>query len=134
MRTKGASSVSVIRATRPHEAGGKKRATPPAIYPHDRLSFGKPASRGGLYDLEHLPSPSEDVLRDIFELTQAEARIAQRLAKGDSLEEIAEHLNIRMSTARTQLSSVFAKTSTCRQGKLVAILSRLAHLAEKDGV
>jgi DNA-binding CsgD family transcriptional regulator len=77
--------------------------------------------------------PNAETLRTVFDLTHAEARIAQSLARGESLEEIAQRLDIRMSTARTQLASIFAKTSTCRQGKLVAILSRLAHLSEASG-
>ena len=61
-------------------------------------------------------------------LTTAEARLAQRLARGDSVEEVAQQLSIKMTTARTQLAAIFAKTDTRRQAKLVAILSRVAHL------
>lgn len=75
-----------------------------------------------------LPMPSEESLRRLFDLTPAEARLAQRLACGDSVEEVAQILHIKMTTARTQLAAIFAKTDTRRQAKLVAILSRLAHL------
>jgi DNA-binding CsgD family transcriptional regulator len=83
------------------------------------------------YDLAavyDLPVPSQARLRSLFDLTIAEARIAQRLACGDSVEEAAQKLNIKMTTARTQLAAIFAKTDTRRQAKLVAILSRVAHL------
>jgi hypothetical protein len=43
-----------------------------------------------------------------------------------ALDEIAAELGIKMTTARTQLAAIFAKTDTRRQAKLVAILTRLA--------
>jgi len=75
-----------------------------------------------------LPVPQDHLLREIFDLTSAEVRLAQRMAQGESLAEIAHALDIKMSTARTQLASLFAKTNTKRQAKLVAILSRIAHI------
>jgi DNA-binding CsgD family transcriptional regulator len=80
-----------------------------------------------------LPMPSEASLRSLFDLTPAEARLAQRLACGDSVEEVAKILHIKMTTARTQLAAIFAKTDTRRQAKLVAILCRVAHLEGANG-
>jgi DNA-binding CsgD family transcriptional regulator len=77
-------------------------------------------------DLEARPVPREDALRSAFGLTPAEARLACRLAAGESLEEAAEALAIAKNTARIQLRAVFAKTGTARQGELVALLVRLA--------
>lgn len=57
-----------------------------------------------------------------YALTQAEAKLAVRLASGESLDEAAETLSISIHTARTQLKSVFAKTGTRRQPELVAML------------
>jgi DNA-binding CsgD family transcriptional regulator len=82
----------------------------------------------GLADLYDIPVPSEHVLQRVFDLTHAEVRLAQGIARGDSLEEIAGGLRIKISTARTQLASIFAKTQTRRQAKLVALLGRLAQL------
>jgi DNA-binding CsgD family transcriptional regulator len=76
----------------------------------------------------NFPVPSEASLKSLFDLTPAEARLAQHLACGDSVEEVAQTLHIKMTTARTQLAAIFAKTETRRQAKLVAILSRVAHL------
>jgi DNA-binding CsgD family transcriptional regulator len=81
-----------------------------------------------LTDLHDVPVPHEDTLRVVFDLTPAEARLAQGITRGDTLEEIAISLGIKMPTARTQLAAVFAKTGTRRQAKLVAILTRLALL------
>ena len=64
-------------------------------------------------------------------MTAAEARLAQLLACGDSIDEVAQKLDIKMSTARTQLAAVFSKTDTRRQAKLVALLGRIAHLEKQ---
>ena len=82
-----------------------------------------------LAKLRDLPVPAESALRRLFDLTPAEARLARKLAGGDSLEQVAQALDVKMTTARSQLAAIFAKTGTCRQAQLVAILSRLAHLA-----
>jgi DNA-binding CsgD family transcriptional regulator len=82
------------------------------------------------FELANFPVPSEDRLRQVFDLTPAEARLAQGLARGDTLEKVAEQLQIKITTARTQLAAIFAKTRTHRQPGLVALLSRLAHLDE----
>lgn len=82
----------------------------------------------GTMAILNLPVPSETRLKVLFDLTNAEARLSQRLAQGVTVEEAAQLLNIKITTARTQLAAIFAKTDTRRQAKLVAILSRVAHL------
>jgi DNA-binding CsgD family transcriptional regulator len=91
-----------------------------------------PASRKSRIEsaLTDLPAPPAQPLQEYFDLTWAEVRLAQSLARGLSLEEAAGHLNIKMSTARTQLAAIFQKTGSERQGKLIAILSRIAHISE----
>src|SRR5262245_17288573 len=79
-----------------------------------------------LADLNDIPVPGEHVLHSVFDLTEAEVRLAQGLARGDSLKEVAGGLGIKITTARTHLASIFAKTRTRRQAKLVALLGRLA--------
>ena len=81
-----------------------------------------------MMDPEECPQPPEDVLTQGFGLTPAEARLARRLTCGESLEEIAEAQRISMSTARTQLAAVFAKTQTRRQAELTSLLTRLARM------
>jgi DNA-binding CsgD family transcriptional regulator len=82
-----------------------------------------------LVDLGDIPVPSEGWLRRVFNLTGAEARLAQAMTRGDALEQVARALRIKMSTARTQLAAIFAKTHTRRQPALVARLTRLASLS-----
>jgi DNA-binding CsgD family transcriptional regulator len=78
-------------------------------------------------DLSALPAPTFDVLNTVFGLSAAEARLAQFLARGESIESAAELLEIKPTTARSQLAAVFDKTGMRRQARLVALLSRLAH-------
>jgi DNA-binding CsgD family transcriptional regulator len=92
------------------------------------IDLAEPSPPAGMLAILDLPVPSETRLKALFDLTAAEARLAQRLARGDSVEEVAQTLSIKMTTARTQLAAIFAKTDTRRQAKLVAILSRVAHL------
>lgn len=65
-------------------------------------------------------------LQHLFALTPAEARLASRLAAGNSLEEASNALGISKLTARTQLKSIFVKTDTHRQSQLILLLARLA--------
>ncbi|WP_207061636.1 helix-turn-helix transcriptional regulator [Motiliproteus sp. SC1-56] len=60
-------------------------------------------------------------LSKIFELTEAETDIARSLVEGLALNEIAEVRHSSVSTVRTQLKSVFAKTGTRSQAGLVRL-------------
>ena len=61
-------------------------------------------------------------LMGLFGLSAAEARLVRALARGESLEYYATAQGIRISTARSQLRSAFAKTATDRQAELVRIV------------
>jgi DNA-binding CsgD family transcriptional regulator/PAS domain-containing protein len=61
-----------------------------------------------------------------FNFTTAEARLASQLMTGASIGEAAEAMAIEISTARTHLSRIFAKSGTTRQAELVALLLQLA--------
>jgi DNA-binding CsgD family transcriptional regulator len=76
-------------------------------------------------DMERRAQPPEEMLRQAFNLTGAEARLAKLLAGGQNLKDAAEHLHIARSTARVQLKSIFAKTGTNRQAELVARLGNM---------
>ena len=67
----------------------------------------------------------ETTLRSAFRLTEAEARLATRLAFGESLESVADQFGIAKETARSHLKSIFAKTGVHRQAELVAVLAKL---------
>ena len=64
----------------------------------------------------------EPVLREIYGLTPAEAKIAAILAQGNSLKDVCETLRITQNTGRTHLKRIFSKTETNRQGELVKLI------------
>lgn len=86
-----------------------------------------------MHDLEYAPHLPEGRLSLIFGLTKAEARLAARLALGESLEQAAGALGISIGTARNQVKSIFGKTETSRQAELVALLWRVARMADSLG-
>ena len=64
----------------------------------------------------------EAMLRELFGLTAAEARVADRLMTGDSPEQAAEALGISITTVRWHLAALYRKTDTNRQAELVRLL------------
>jgi DNA-binding CsgD family transcriptional regulator len=66
--------------------------------------------------------PETARLRAEFGLTKAEARLALRLAAGSSLASAAQAFDVKLTTIRSQLQQVFAKTGASRQTELVAML------------
>jgi DNA-binding CsgD family transcriptional regulator len=58
-------------------------------------------------------------------LSEAEARLASRLASGEALEMVTEQFGIAKETGRSHLKSIFAKTGVHRQAELVALLAPL---------
>lgn len=100
-----------------------------SIETHDRALPRDARAVVVLVDPEDSPQPSEIALKVLFRLTPAELRIADRLVGGETLPDIAAALNITITTLRTQLKSMFAKTQTHRQTELVALLVRLAPAA-----
>jgi DNA-binding CsgD family transcriptional regulator len=68
------------------------------------------------------PLPSA-VLRDLYGLTPAEARLVNALFTGQSLIEAATTLGISVLTARTTLKHVFAKCEVGGQAELLMLLS-----------
>lgn len=72
------------------------------------------------------------VLKDSYRLTPAEIRLVRSIARGLDLKAAAEAHGIAQATARNQLKSIMAKTSTHRQAELVALLARLAVVPDRD--
>ncbi|HTW66779.1 MAG TPA: helix-turn-helix transcriptional regulator [Bryobacteraceae bacterium] len=70
------------------------------------------------------PTPDVPVLCELFLLTPAEARVAGKLALGQSVEEIAAAAKISVGTVRTHLKRTLAKTGTTRQGELISLILR----------
>ncbi len=71
-------------------------------------------------DIDHARLSS---LSRAYGLTASETQLAECLAGGLTLTEVADRRNISVETVRTQLKSIFAKTGAHRQSELVRLLS-----------
>lgn len=73
------------------------------------------------------PAPNlGPLLRSLFSLTAAETRVAWLVADGHTPAEVAERLQISLTTVRTQLKAVYFKTGVRRQAELSRLLGALA--------
>jgi DNA-binding CsgD family transcriptional regulator len=77
-----------------------------------------------VHDPDSRVRPPMDLLRDGYQLTEAEAQIAMLLVEGNSLPQVAERRAVSHHTARHQLKSIFLKTGTRHQGELIRLLMR----------
>jgi len=83
---------------------------------------GVPSVLVFLWDPELPAHDTEAGLRVLFGFTSCEARLANLLMKGNSVDDCCNHLEIRPSTVRMHLANLFAKTGVQRQGQLVSLL------------
>jgi DNA-binding CsgD family transcriptional regulator len=73
-------------------------------------------------DPHNQPDTGAAILRRLYRLTNGEAEVAVRIARGTSLTDIADELSVSYQTIRSHLQRVFEKTDTHRQGELVRLL------------
>lgn len=84
-----------------------------------------------LSDPERTPPAAPALLRRLYGLTAAEARVTFELVAGRDLEAVSETLGVTLETVRTHLKRILAKTGTRRQAELVSVVLRsLATLRE----
>lgn len=76
-------------------------------------------------DPQHRLQPQPSLMRQLFDLTLAETRIAMALCQGDTPADIAQRQGVSVNTVRTHLRAIFAKTGTARQTDLLRLLSSL---------
>jgi DNA-binding CsgD family transcriptional regulator/PAS domain-containing protein len=75
-----------------------------------------------------ITNPDDTIIRDgkhlrqQFGLTPAEAALVQLMLDGGSMQAIADRLGIKISTARTHLHRILAKTGTRNQADLMRLL------------
>lgn len=84
-----------------------------------------------------VPDNFDQQLRVLFDLSPTEARLAAALSSGLALKEAAAQQDIRVSTARSYLESIFRKTGVRQQSQLVALLKSahplIGHKVINDG-
>jgi len=73
-------------------------------------------------------------LAENFRLTSAEVDLAIALWKGMLVAEYAAKRSVAMSTVRTQLKSLLAKTGSRRQSDVVALVARMQPVAGNPGL
>lgn len=83
-----------------------------------------------VHDVQRTRAVCTTRLRELYDLTRAEAHVAARLAAGASLERVAAQLDVSLNTVRTHLRHLFAKCGVATQA---ALLQRLALGAARTG-
>jgi PAS domain S-box-containing protein len=76
-----------------------------------------------IYSSRQIERIESDLLKEVFELTTAEAKVAASLARGVRVTEIASQLNVSRETIRTELSHIYSKIGLSSQIELVALLA-----------
>lgn len=109
------------------QAGGPLQIRAAPARPMDSPFFRVPERTAAiviLVDPDRRTIPPYDLLRALYGLSPAEARLACVLAEGGSLPEFAAEKGVSLNTARSQLKSVFRKTGIDRQTGLVRLITR----------
>lgn len=71
----------------------------------------------------HATAPElEAVLRHLYGLTPAEAKVARLLVDGDDIDTMTDRLGVTVNTARTHVKHLLGKTNTRSQRELVQVL------------
>ena len=83
-----------------------------------------------LVDPEKRPDAAAEFVSNAFTLSKAEARLIPLLLQGKTPAEIAQILELKLPTVRSQLSNIFAKTGTTRQQELIRLLGALPGVVE----
>lgn len=89
------------------------------------LSPERPVAVIFISDPEEPVKCSQKALREFFDLTMAEARLAALLVEGLSLRDAAALFQVSYQTVRNQLKVVFQKTGVSSQSQLVQTLLRI---------
>jgi DNA-binding CsgD family transcriptional regulator len=76
-----------------------------------------------LHDLADTSRPTTTQMRDFYNLTAAQAKIAGAVYNGQSVGEAAKKLNISINTARTHMRNIYAKTGVKTQTELISLLT-----------
>jgi DNA-binding CsgD family transcriptional regulator len=109
----------------PVRAQGGKPATMVHLFPVAADAYDGFAGVGAILTVstaQSRPAPSLEILRGLYNLSPAEARVAQGIATGSTVETIADRSGVSRETIRSQLKTVLAKTGTKRQLNLAVLL------------
>jgi DNA-binding CsgD family transcriptional regulator len=79
-------------------------------------------------------SAGNGIFTVLFGFTPAECRVAEALLAGESPKVIADRFAITENTVRTQIRSLYDKTSTRGMAALIGLLTRLSGGRASDGL
>ena len=96
----------------------------PIAVPSEPLLFAPRQSFVGVffYDRCQPTVVSDDILRRLYGLTPAEARVAASIARGETLNAVAARQHKSDHTLRSQLKAALKKTKTSSQAQLVNLI------------
>jgi DNA-binding CsgD family transcriptional regulator/PAS domain-containing protein len=86
-----------------------------------------------IQDPEHRTVPRQELLRQLYGLSDGEAAVVASIVAGQELSRIAEQRGVERSTVATQLKRAFLKTGLNRQRDLVQIWSGLPIGEQRTG-
>jgi DNA-binding CsgD family transcriptional regulator len=96
------------------------------VRPETSWAEREPVALVLIADPDATPIPSAETLHRMFGFSAAETRVAGRLIVGDNPEQAASFLQVKTSTVRWHLVSMYRKTGTNRQAELVRLMLSLA--------
>jgi DNA-binding CsgD family transcriptional regulator/PAS domain-containing protein len=73
----------------------------------------------------HSDIPTE-ALAELYGLTRAESRVLELIARGQTPQDAADALGVTVTTVKTHLQKLFAKTETTRQAELVQLVTKMS--------
>jgi len=91
-----------------------------------------PAALVFILDPELPTDASSAELRQLYQLSSAEARLARLLMEGKTFDACCEELCVQPSTARMHLCHLFVKTDVQRQSELVSLLFKSVGLVRME--
>jgi DNA-binding CsgD family transcriptional regulator len=118
-KAKGAAAIAVTRPSGKRPLTVYIRSTKSATASHGTVA---PSALVFVMDPELSVEAAETELRQLYGLTQTEARVANLLMEGITLDECCQQLAIRRSTGRTHVQHLFEKVGVQRQSELVSVL------------
>lgn len=118
-KSKHAAAIAVARPSGNRPLTLYIRPTKPTTASHGTVA---PSALVFVMDPELSVETAETELRQLYGLTQTEARVANLLMEGKTLDECCQELAIRRSTGRTHVQHLFEKVGVQRQSELVSVL------------
>jgi DNA-binding CsgD family transcriptional regulator len=110
-----------MRITRPSGRPSYEILVAPVCDTPVRLGFSEPLAAVFVRDPTAGCVLPLDLLRGLYALTNAEARLMQALLRGDTTQAVSQRLGISKETLRSQLRVVFLKTGTRSQMELLRL-------------